>query len=104
MTKKGKNRAIKQVKSKRKTFSKHKRWAIFLRDKFICQLCSKDLKDLPEERIIDHKEPLSKGGSNKFNNLWLLCIQCDREKGSEILPEVINDRLQHLKNKYRYLK
>lgn len=98
------HRDVKHVRQKRVTFSKSKREFIFKRDNYCCQLCKKDLTNLPEERVIDHKEPLSKLGSNQSYNLWLLCDECDKEKSNEILPEVIVDRMQYLKQKYPYLK
>lgn len=29
---------------------------------------------------VDHIVPLSEGGSNEYDNLWLLCRQCHKEK------------------------
>jgi 5-methylcytosine-specific restriction endonuclease McrA len=84
------------VNHKRKTFSKAQRLSIFERDNYKCQLCDKDLSNLPNDRIIDHKIPLSKLGSNRIENLWLLCGDCDKNKKSEILPCVVRERLNEL--------
>ena len=86
------------VKHKRKSFSKEERLFIFNRDNYTCQLCKKDLTELPTERILDHKIPLSQLGSNKLTNIWLLCSDCDKNKKSEILPCAIDARLKELQN------
>lgn len=31
---------------------------------------------------LDHKTPLSQGGSNNLDNLWLLCVPCHKRKTS----------------------
>jgi len=91
-------RDTKWVNHKRKIFSKTDREYIFKRDNYICQLCEKDLSELPHERVLDHKIPLSQLGSNEMKNIWLLCNNCDKNKKSNILPELIKERLNKLQN------
>lgn len=86
------------IKHKRKTFSKEERLFIFKRDNYTCRLCRKDLSELPTERILDHKIPLSQLGSNKLTNIWLLCSDCDKDKKSEVLPCAIEAQLKELQN------
>lgn len=86
------------IKHKRKSFSKDERLFVFKRDNYTCQLCGKDLTELPTERILDHKIPLSQLGSNKLTNIWLLCSGCDKNKKSEVLPCAIEARLKELQN------
>lgn len=86
------------VKHKRKTFLKSEREFVFRRDNYTCQICGKDLSELPQERVLDHKIPLSQLGSNKMKNIWLLCNNCDKNKKSDILPELIKERLNELQN------
>lgn len=86
------------VKHKRKTFSKSEREFVFRRDNYTCQICGKDLSELPKERVLDHKIPLSQLGSNEMKNIWLLCNNCDKNKKSDILPELIKERLNELQN------
>lgn len=71
---------------KRVRFSKEFRQKIFERDNYECQLCKpkKNLLFLPLNRRIDHKIPLSKGGSNNIENLWLVCDECDTKKKNKI--------------------
>lgn len=89
-------REIVWIKHKRKRFSKTECEYIFKRDGYKCQMCSKDLKDKPQERVLDHKIPLSQLGSNKLKNIWLLCLQCDEIKKSDILPEILSERINEL--------
>jgi 5-methylcytosine-specific restriction endonuclease McrA len=90
-------------KVKRKRFSKEFRISIFERDNYECQKCYKNLINLEEERRIDHKIPLSKGGGNSVKNLWLLCEDCDKQKkdtiDEELMQEYIKGKLQYLQNK-----
>ena len=64
----------------------------------LANFAKKDLTELPTERILDHKIPLSQLGSNKLTNIWLLCSDCDKNKKSEILPCAIDARLKELQN------
>jgi 5-methylcytosine-specific restriction endonuclease McrA len=71
---------------KRKKLSKEERHKIFERDNYECQLCrpKKNLLYLPLKRRIDHKIPLSKGGTNDYENLWLVCDDCDKAKKNKL--------------------
>jgi len=55
------------------------KWEIFKRDNFTCQKCAS--QDLLE---VDHIIPISKGGSNKEDNLQTLCLPCNRKKKDKI--------------------
>lgn len=89
-------------KFKRKNFSKAFRTKIFERDNYECQICFKNLIENKYIRVIDHKIPLSKGGSNSITNLWLLCDDCDKRKKNKLLfdltAEYTKERLK-LSNK-----
>lgn len=39
------------------------------------------------EATIDHKVPLSKGGSSELPNLTLSCVTCNLDKGSETFED-----------------
>ena len=86
--------------AKRKQFSKEFRKKIFERDNYECQLCYTNLIDKKDLRVIDHKIPLSKGGSNSISNLWLLCDDCDKLKKNKLYPELMK---QYIKGKLNYL-
>ena len=94
------NRKYKRIK-----FSKAFKTKIFEICNYECQLCNpkKNLLYLPEERVIDHKIPLSRGGSNAIGNLWLVCKDCDKKKNNELYEdlssEYIKNRLAHLETK-----
>ena len=54
----------------------HIRKLIFIRDNYCCVKCGSK-KNLE----IHHIVPLAKGGSNRLENLQLLCRVCNRGKG-----------------------
>lgn len=60
------------------------RFAIFKRDNYRCCICGGSAKD-GHRLEIDHKTPVSKGGSNDEGNLWILCFRCNRGKGTHDL-------------------
>lgn len=70
---------FKDYKSRnRRNVSLRLRFYIMQRDGHTCQTCG---AYPPEARLeVDHKIPLSKGGSNDEENLWTLCFECNRGK------------------------
>jgi len=46
-----------------------------------CAICKKRKK-----LTVDHKIPLSKGGTNFINNIQPLCNQCNCSKGNKLMP------------------
>lgn len=50
-----------------------------------CQLCGATASDPRVELEIDHKIPLSKGGTNVIENLWVLCRPCNSGKTNDSL-------------------
>ena len=73
----------KQKHSNRKALSKRIRILILERDGYKCCLCGRTAKETKLE--VDHKEPVAKGGSDSLNNLWTLCIDCNRGKSDLLL-------------------
>jgi len=59
-----------------RSISIRKRFQVFKRDQYTCQLCGKS--GVPIE--VDHCVPRKKGGSDKMENLQTLCFDCNRGK------------------------
>jgi hypothetical protein len=64
--------------SNRKTISKKIRILILERDGYKCRLCGKTGAETKLE--VDHRIPVAKGGTDSLDNLWTLCIDCNRGK------------------------
>lgn len=63
---------------------------LYEKDKGICYLCGKhlilnDAYNRPEAPTIEHVIPISKGGTNTWNNVKLACRHCNNLKGTKIL-------------------
>lgn len=61
---------------------------LFMRDGGICQWCRKPV-DI-EEATRDHLTPKSLGGRNghNFDNIGLMCLDCNKIKGQEIVERI----------------
>jgi 5-methylcytosine-specific restriction endonuclease McrA len=69
------------VVSKRRTpISVRRRFRIFKRDNYECQICHRT--DEPLE--VDHIVPACHGGSDESDNLQTLCWDCNRGKGGNL--------------------
>ena len=62
------------------------RFNVFLRDKFICQYCSKSFK--VEDLTFDHVTPRSKGGKTIWENVVTSCRKCNTQKGNRSLKKM----------------
>ncbi len=61
---------------------KDRRLAIYIRDRFTCCYCGRDLRHAePREVTLDHLVPRSAGGNNETNNLVLACLSCNSSRG-----------------------
>jgi len=68
----------KENKNKRRSLPAALRYKILKRDRFTCQACGACGPDVQLE--VDHKIPVSKGGTEDDSNLTTLCIDCNRGK------------------------
>ncbi|WP_211607980.1 HNH endonuclease [Paraburkholderia nemoris] len=57
------------------------RYTVFERDQFTCVSCGRSSKRDSVRLEIDHKIPVSRGGTSELSNLQTLCIDCNRGKG-----------------------
>lgn len=71
-------RTEKHKHSNRRALSKRIRILILERDGYKCCLCGRTAKETTLE--VDHRIPVAKGGTDSLNNLWTLCIDCNRGK------------------------
>ena len=70
--------------SERRKFTPGERMAVFTRYNGRCAICGRTVKFT--KSTIDHKIPLTKGGTNGKGNLQLTCLRCNRMK-SDCTPE-----------------
>ena len=69
------------------------RFEVFKRDNFTCQYCGRKTPEVILE--LEHVIPLSKGGTDEFDNLTTSCFECNRGKGKSLLDTVLKDRDIH---------
>lgn len=62
------------------------RFTVLRRDGYRCQLCGLRASDGAVLEV-DHKVPVSRGGSNRQSNLWTLCWDCNRGKSASTVTE-----------------
>lgn len=74
---------LKGYKIERDGLNLNARFAILQRDGFTCQCCGRKAPEVKLE--IDHKIPVSKGGTDDLSNLWVLCFDCNRGKSDKPL-------------------
>ena len=70
----------------RKKVSEDKRFSVADRDEWRCVYCDRKVYDDNRDGKslnIDHRRPVSKGGSNRKRNLQATCARCNKEKGDK---------------------
>lgn len=60
------------------------RFAIFKRDSYRCCICGASAEG-GSRLEVDHKVAVARGGTNSEDNLWTLCFECNRGKGTHDL-------------------
>ncbi|HQP04893.1 MAG: HNH endonuclease [Bacteroidales bacterium] len=71
-------------KKRRTPISTKLRFEIFTRDKHKCQYCGRTITDGIKLEI-DHKIPISEGGTDDYENLITACNECNNGKSNKIL-------------------
>lgn len=64
---------------------KETRQLLMHRARYICQMCKGRNQRNKEDLHIDHKHPVSKGGTCKLDNLQVLCSWCNSSKSNHQL-------------------
>ena len=78
---------------KRKSFSARERLTIYRKTKGHCYLCG-EFVDFDSFEV-EHKVPLSKGGTNDLNNLFCACHCCNTIK-HDIYPRDFMDKISQI--------
>ena len=84
-----------------------KRLAIYLRDRFTCLLCLRDLHGAePTDITLDHVATKSSGGGNGEGNLYTCCRSCNCSRQDKPLSRVAGpEAVSHIRrNRKRNLK
>lgn len=71
--------------SERKSIPQSIRFAVFKRDKFVCQYCGGKAPDVLLQ--IDHIKPVAEGGDGNVMNLVTACQACNGGKGARLLDD-----------------
>ena len=78
-----------------KIFSDYEKKTIYAKANGKCAICGKPIKF--KEMTVDHKIPLSKGGTNDLSNLQLAHLMCNRAKS-----DLMNDEFMKLVNRIAF--
>jgi 5-methylcytosine-specific restriction endonuclease McrA len=62
---------------------------LFARDNYRCQYCGKHRNDLNRRDCLtrDHVKPISRGGTNTWDNVVTACTKCNARKGNRLPME-----------------
>jgi len=78
------HREFQKNKTTRSSISPSLRFDILCRDNRRCRICGATADDGVRLEI-DHIVPVAKGGTDDMSNLWTLCFECNRGKGTKDL-------------------
>lgn len=79
--------------SNRRKFSDYEKKTIYAKSNGKCVLCGKSVKF--KKMTVDHKIPLSQGGTNAMENLQLSCHTCNLMK-SGLTETELYDRMKEM--------
>lgn len=89
--------------SERRQFTDYEKKTVYAKNNGKCAICGSPVKF--KKMTIDHKKPLSQGGTNEISNLQLACHSCNRLKNNfmedefyEMLSKILRyQRLEKIK-------
>jgi 5-methylcytosine-specific restriction endonuclease McrA len=77
---------------------------LFARDGYACQYCGRHRSELRGRQFLtrDHILPISRGGTNTWENVVTSCSPCNNRKGNQV-PEEVGMRLLSTPNEPNYV-
>lgn len=95
-----------RTKNKRRRIGPDRRRRLYVRDKYTCQnpTCGRHLPpDDPLHHLLtlDHIIPVSKGGTNRDNNLQAMCRTCNGKKGNAMPTDVDEPKAEAARRRQR---
>ena len=68
-----------------------KEWSDILEQyNYKCAYCRRSILDLPDGLVRDHVIPISRGGSNTKENIVPSCVNCNTEKHTQLIKEILS--------------
>ena len=82
-------RLVKYVKIPRRLRTVVTNPILFARDEYTCQYCGRERSCLARKEKLtrEHVTPISRGGTNTWNNVTTACSTCNHKKGSKLSSE-----------------
>ncbi len=85
----------------RRKFTDYEKKTVYARGNGRCAICGSPIDF--ESMTIDHKIPLSRGGTNDFANLQPTCSVCNLLKSALTMPELM-EKITEIKRYNRKMK
>ena len=79
----------------RRTFTEYEKKTIYANGNGRCALCGKPIEF--KKMTVDHKTPLSKGGTNALDNLQPACRVCNFMKQDMLMEELVEQMREILR-------
>ena len=85
----------------RRKFTDYERKTVYAKADGRCSICGRPIRF--DAMTIDHKVPLSKGGTNEISNLQSACEVCNLLKSALTMPELM-EKITEIKRNSRKMK
>lgn len=82
-------------------FTDYEKKTIYAKANGKCAICGKPVKY--KEMTVDHRVPLTKGGTNDLENLQLAHLSCNRAK-ADMLSDELSELAEQIVRHSRWLK